>query len=179
MIQKYSRQRSQRARRMIRSQIIVLTALAIASAFATSLKPPAIQTDLVDVEVIAFQVWSRNGGIRFDDLDASVIAFTSNEIKTKFLADPVRYADRFYPVNHSNYRELVEFYLLYESYRPPGPQAPECANTWHYSLAVAEVPNGKRFSITRLIFNDSGEVVFGLNISPYAWPETGCPLASQ
>jgi hypothetical protein len=63
--------------------------------------------------------------------------------------------------------------------RLPGPQAPECDNTWHYSLAMAEVPNGKRFSISRLIFNGSGDIIFGRDIFPYAWPETGCPLAPR
>lgn len=164
---------------MIGRLIFIFAALVASSAHANDLNPPAIQTDLVGVETISFEVWSRNAEVGVDDLDASVIAFTGNEIKTKFLADPVRYADRFYPVNHSNYRELVEFFLLYEPYRPPGPQAPECANTWHYSLAVAEVPNGKRFSISRLIVNESGEIIFGDDISPYAWPETGCPLALQ
>ena len=159
--------------------IFVFAILAATSALANDLKPPAIQTDLKNVETIAFEAWSRNGELRFDDLDASVIAFTSNEIKTKFLADPAGYADRFYPVNHSNYRELVEFFLLFEPYRPPGPQVPECANTWHYSLAVAEIPNGKRFSVSRLIFNRVGEIVFGRDISPYDWPDTGCPLARQ
>ena len=164
---------------MIGRLTLVFATLVATSALANNLKPPAIETDLVGVETIGFEVWSRNGELKFEDLDASVIAFTSNEIKTKFLADPVQFADRFYPVNHSNYRQLVEFFLLYEPYQPPGPQAPECDNTWHYSLAVAEVPNGKRFSISRLIFNDSGEIIFGRDISPYAWPETGCPLAAQ
>lgn len=161
-------------------RLICFTAVFITtSVFATKLTPPAIQTDLVIDETIEFAVWARNGEVGFEDLDASVIAFTSNEIKTKFLADPVRYADRFYPVNRSNYRELVEFFLLYEPYQPPGPNAPACANTWHYSLAVATVPNGKRFSISRLIINDAGEIIFGRDISPYAWPEIGCPLGTH
>ncbi|MGI9315761.1 MAG: hypothetical protein ACR2QW_00400 [bacterium] len=154
---------------------LLLTTLSL-QVFALDTAPPAILSNVDVTESIEFDVWSRSGDLKAGDLDASIVAFTGNQIASKFLLEPARYADRFYPVNRSNYTELVEFRLLYEPYVPFGSDPSACDNTWHYYLSVAMTPRGKHFAISRLIIHSSGQILYGFNVSPYDWPETGCPM---
>lgn len=161
--------------------ITALTQLAASSTvLALDVTPPSINSDTVTSgENIKFDVWSRAGNIIIQELDPTVLAFTSKEIREKFLINPASYADRFYPVNESNFHELVVFTLLYEPFMNPYEEPSSCDNTWHYFLTVEQAPRGKRFAISRLIISESGEILFGSNASPYDWSEMGCPIRSN
>ena len=158
-----------------------LIQLAASSAvLALDVIPPSINSGTVTSgEKIKFNLWSRAGKISIHDLDPSVLAFTSKEIREKFLINPASLADRFYPVNQSNFHELVVFTLLYEPFMNPSEEPSSCDNTWHYYLTAEQAPRGKRFAISRLVISESGEILFGSNTSPYDWPEMGCPINSN
>ena len=161
--------------------VAALIQLAASSAIlAVHVTPPPINNDtVISGENLSFDVWSRDGNNIIQELDPTVLAFTSKEIREKFLINPASYADRFYPVNQSNFHELVVFTLLYEPFMNPYEEPSSCDNTWHYYLTVEQAPRGKRFAISRLIISESGEILFGSDTSPYEWPEMGCPIKKQ
>lgn len=157
----------------------LITALILLSASSSTLAldmtPPPINFDTTSTGTnIKFNVWSRAGNLTIGELDPTVLAFTSNEIREKFLVNPGFYADRFESINQSNYHGLVVFTLLYEPFRKSHEGPSSCDNTWHYYLTVEVAPYGKRFAISKLTISESGEILFGASTSPYNWPETSC-----
>jgi hypothetical protein len=162
----------------------VLTLSVISEAFSETEYPEIVFAEgnitSDKISLIPFTTWSRNKETIINEPPKSVIQFTSNQIDSKFFSSPHSFADRFWGITSNNYKGQAVFILLFEPYiHQSTPNNQSCLETWHYYLSVAQGPHEKRFAITKLLISRDGDILYGLNVSPYSWEDYDCPLEKR